>query len=62
MFAKFYNLWFHVRSSLWFVPSIMVLVAIGLSFATVSIDIATELQWKAFGSIYTAALKAGGQC
>jgi uncharacterized membrane protein len=59
MFAKFYNLWFHVRSSLWFVPSIMVLVAIGLSFATVSIDIASELQWKAFGSIYSGGPEGG---
>ena len=38
MNAKLANLWDRLLSSLWFIPTLMAVLAVGLSFATISLD------------------------
>ncbi len=53
------KLWIELRSSLWFVPSILVLIAVGLAVALVEVDIiyARELRRDA----WTKVLNAGAE-
>jgi uncharacterized membrane protein len=54
MLTKLHTLWFALRSSLWFVPSLMVAGAIALSFLTISLDEASKLAWlRDFDSIFS---------
>lgn len=54
MIDKLRNLWFTLRSSLWFVPTLMVSSAIVLSFLTIWIDEAIRLMWlRDFDSVYS---------
>lgn len=53
MLTKLRTLWFSLRSSLWFVPSLMVAGAIALSFFTISLDKASTLAWlRDFDSVF----------
>ena len=45
MRAQFLKYWERVRSSSWFLPSLMAAVAVGLSFYTVSVDQAVTQKW-----------------
>ena len=54
MIDKLRNLWFTLRSSLWFVPTLMVSSAIALSFLTILLDEAMRLMWlRDFDSVYS---------
>ena len=54
MKTRLLNLWEAVRTSFWFIPGLMVLSAIGLSFAMVAVDrrAALEPSWT-FALLYT---------
>ena len=62
MKSKLISLWYEVRSSFWFIPAIMVLLSIGLSFAMVQIDAYfqktsnIELWWYYTGGVEGARL------
>ena len=54
MVAKLINFWFLLRSSLWFVPSLMVIGGMLLSFLAIFVDEALQLVWlRDFQSIYS---------
>jgi len=45
MVTKFINLWFRLRASLWFVPSLMVIGSMVLSFLAIFADETLQLVW-----------------
>ena len=54
MKSLLYLYWDRIRSSFWFLPSLMAVAAIGLSFATVAVDEALTDKWlKALGWAYS---------
>jgi uncharacterized membrane protein len=54
MFIRLRNFWFTLRSSLWFVPTLMLVGAVGLSFLTIFFDRAVQHSWlKEFESVYS---------
>lgn len=54
MLIRFRSFWFTLRSSLWFVPTLMLAAAVGLSFLTIFFDRAVQRSWlEEFESIYS---------
>ena len=51
------KLWFELRSSLWFVPTLLVLIAIALGFGFVEADVVLDSRLKPWG--WMSFLKAG---
>jgi uncharacterized membrane protein len=52
MKARLSHLWDSLRSSLWFVPTLMTVAGVALSFATIALDQAVHYEWlSTFGWI-----------
>lgn len=54
MIAKFTNAWFYLRSSLWFIPTLMVIGSAALSFLMIFVDQTLQPAWmQDYQSIYS---------